>query len=147
MRLEIYQVETARIAQEKCALLDQARTRLLTGGTLSLLEQDGVLHAFQVLIENAIGKAKQLIKARNEQVPVGAYDAFTALVGLGAIQEAGMTSWAAIIGLQNRIVHDYMNIDMMLVLNLVKQDTYRFVVDFLMAFPPAPKLIEPKDVE
>jgi len=147
MRLDIYQAETARIAQEKSALLDEARTRLLADGTLSPLEQDGVLHAFQVLIENAIGKAKQLIKARNEQVPVGAYDAFTVLARLGVIQDCDMSSWTAIIGLRNRIVHDYMNIDMMLVLNLVKQDTYRFIVDFLMTVPPITQQVESKDVE
>lgn len=147
MRLDIYQAETARIAQEKSALLDEARTRLLGDGTLSPLEQDGVLHAFQILIENAIGKAKQLIKARNEQVPIGAYDAFTVLARLGVIQDADMTSWAAIIGLRNRIVHDYMNIDMRLVLKLVKQNTYRFIVDFLMADLPVPKHVESKDVE
>lgn len=147
MRLDIYQAETARIAQEKSALLDEARHRLLAGGTLSPLEQNGVLHAFQVLIENAIGKAKQLIKTRNEQVPVGAYDAFTVLARLGVIQDRDMASWTAIIGLRNRIVHDYMNIDMRLVLKLVKQNTYRFIVDFLMADLPVPKHVESKDVE
>lgn len=87
MRLDIYQAETARIAQEKSALLDEARTRLLADGTLSPLEQDGVLHAFQVLIENAFGKEKQLIKAENEKVPVGAYEAFAVLARLGVIQD------------------------------------------------------------
>ena len=38
-----------------------------------------VLHAVQVLVENAIGKAKQQLKARGETVPVSAYDAFAAL--------------------------------------------------------------------
>ena len=137
MRLDLYQTETARIAQEQSALLDEARQRLLEGSTLSPLEQNGVLHALQVLIENAIGKAKQLIKSRNVEVPVGAYDAFSTLVRLKFIKEGDMDAWAAIIGLRNRIVHDYMNIDMALVRDLVKQDAYRFIVGFLLSETPA----------
>ncbi len=98
---------------------------------MSPLEQNGVLHALQVLIENAIGKAKQLIKARNESVPVAAYDAFGALTRLGIIEPAQLDAWAPIIGLRNRIVHDYMNLDMRIVLSLVERAEYDFVVDFL----------------
>ena len=137
MRLDLYQTETARIAQEQSALLDEAQQRLISGDTLSPLEQNGVLHALQVLIENAIGKAKQLIKSRNIEVPVGAYDAFSTLVRLKLIKEGDMDAWAAIIGLRNRIVHDYINIDMALVRDLVKQDAYRFIVGFLLSETPA----------
>ena len=62
MRLDLYQAETARIAAEQSALLAQARA-IMTQRNLSLLEQNGVLHALQVLIENAIGKAKQSLKS------------------------------------------------------------------------------------
>lgn len=131
MRLDLYQAETARIASEQSALLDEARQRLLNHQPLSPLEQNGVLHALQVLIENAIGKAKQLIKARNESVPIAAYDAFGALARLGIIESAQLDTWAPIIGLRNRIVHDYMNLDMRIVLSLVERAEYAFVVDFL----------------
>lgn len=76
MRLDLYHAETARIATEQSALLDMAWRELTEGRMLSPLEQNGVLHALQVLIEKAIGKAKQLLKARGETVPVSAYDAF-----------------------------------------------------------------------
>ena len=58
MRLDLYQAETARVAAEQSALLAQAKSILLQGRALSPLEQAGVLHALQILIENAIGKAK-----------------------------------------------------------------------------------------
>ncbi len=77
---------------------------------LSGLEQNGVLHALQVLTENAIGKAKQILKASGEPVPVSAYDAFTALARINEISVNELTAWNAIIGLRNRIVHEYMNI-------------------------------------
>jgi len=140
MRLDLYQAETALIAQEQSALLDEARTILLSGGALSRLEQNGVLHAIQMLVENAIGKAKQLLKATGKQVPISAYDSFLGLAELGAITAGNLTAWNAAIGLRNRIVHDYMNIDMLRVLELVKNEQYRFITDFLLE-PIAPQKV------
>lgn len=133
MRLDLYQAETARIATEQSALLEGAKQRLADGRALNPLEQSGVLHALQVLIENAIGKAKQLLKARGEPVPVSAYDAFAALARLGAIEPVQLPAWNAVIGLRNRIVHDYMNIDMSKVLEVVSQGRHEFVAGFLRA--------------
>jgi uncharacterized protein YutE (UPF0331/DUF86 family) len=132
MRLELYQAEAARIATEQTALLNEARQILTSGKLLSRLEQSGVLHALQVLTENAIGKAKQLLKASDEPVPVSAYDAFASLARLGNIDQADLEQWNSAIGLRNRIVHDYMNVDMNLVLQLVSQKQYQFVTDFLL---------------
>lgn len=140
MLLELYQIETAHIAREQTALLEQARTILLEGKALSRLEQNGVLHALQVLVENAIGKAKQLLKVHGEIVPVSAYDSFSALALRGIVPEKDLSAWNAAIGLRNRIVHDYMNIDMHLVLQLVENEQYHFVSDFLLSpvVNPAP---------
>jgi uncharacterized protein YutE (UPF0331/DUF86 family) len=132
MRLELYQAETARIATEQSALLALARQRLGDALALSPLEQSGVLHALQILIENAIGKAKQLLKAQNEAVPVSAYDAFAALARLGTISQDQLPAWNAIIGLRNRIVHDYMNIDMQRVQELVRTGHHEFVTAFML---------------
>lgn len=132
MRLELYLAETARIAHEQTGLLDEARQRLLAGQTLNRLEQGGVLHALQILVENAIGKAKHTVKASGVPVPVSAYDAFSSLQQLGRIKGATIEEWNAIIGLRNRIVHDYMNVDMASVLELVREERYRMVTRFLL---------------
>jgi len=131
MRLELYQAETARIATEQTALLDEAQYILEPGEKLSRLEQNGVLHALQVLIENAIGKAKHLLKVLDEPVPVSAYDAFDTLSRRGEINPASLEQWNLAIGLRNRIVHKYMNLDISLILQLVSQKQYRFLTDFL----------------
>ncbi len=133
MRLDLYQAETAQTARHYGSMLEEVRERLSTGGELSRLEQSGVLHALQVLIENAIGKARQMIKSRGEPVPVSVYDAFTALARLKIIAESDLPAWNAAIGLRNRIVHEYMNIDMDRVLELVRSDRHRFVTDFLLS--------------
>lgn len=132
MRLDLYQAETALIAQEQTSLLDDARMILLTAGSLSRLEQNGVLHAIQVLVENAVGKAKQLLKVSGKQVPLSAYDSFIGLTELGIVKSSDLSLWNAAIGLRNRIVHDYMNIDMARVLELVKKEQCRFITEFLL---------------
>ncbi len=132
MRLDLYMAETARIAHEQTGLLDQARERLVAKQPLNRLEESGVLHALQVLVENAIGKAKHTVKANNAPVPVSAYDAFAALRQLGRLGAGSIDEWNSIIGLRNRIVHDYMNVDMASVLALVLDQRYRIVTEFLL---------------
>lgn len=131
MRLELYQAESERIANEQMALLDEAKRRILSGAPLSRLEQSGVLHALQVLMENAIGKSKHLLKSAGEQVPVSAYDAFASLERHGTISLQELEQWNSAIGMRNRIVHDYMNVDMQVVYELITKDRHQFIADFL----------------
>jgi uncharacterized protein YutE (UPF0331/DUF86 family) len=133
MRLDLYQQETAAIAGYQSAILAEARAALSSGRALTPLEQNGVLHALQVLIENAIGKAKHWLKAVNQPVPVSAYDAFQSLAQLGYITSEEIKEWNNAIGLRNRIVHDYMNIRMDIVLELVLAERFRFIVEFLQS--------------
>ena len=131
MRLDLYQAESERIAQEQMALLDEAKQRVVSGAPLSRLEQSGVLHALQVLIENAIGKSKHLLKSIEEPVPVSAYDAFASLERRGKLTLQELTQWNAAIGLRNRIVHDYMNIDINFVYELITSNRHQFIGEFL----------------
>jgi uncharacterized protein YutE (UPF0331/DUF86 family) len=133
MRLDLYQIETAQTAREQGSLLDEACQRLSDGERLSRLEQNGVLHALQVIIENAIGKAKQILKTQGEPVPVSAYDALASLERIGIIPTADLPAWNAAIGLRNRIVHEYMNIDIDRVLELVQVNQHKLVTAFLLA--------------
>ena len=92
MRLDLYQAETARIAAAQTALLTQARDILSAGLQLTGLEQSGVLHALLVLVENAIGKAKQWLKGGNQPVSISGYDAFKALVDCRILDVAALRS-------------------------------------------------------
>lgn len=131
MRLDLYQAETDRLVREQTAMLKEARQKLQDKEGLSALEQAGVLHALQILIENAIGKAKHMLKAAGEPVPVSAYDAFASLKRMGVMNAEEYSQWSSAIGIRNRIVHEYMNLNMELILNLVKTERYSFIVNFL----------------
>ena len=113
-------------------MLAQAKATLSEGRALTPLEQSGVLHALQILIENAIGKAKKWLKANEQPVPISGYDAFSALANSALIAPVDLPAWNAIIGLRNRLVHDYMNIDMDQVTALLTADKDQFVVRFLL---------------
>lgn len=136
MRLDLYLAETRHLAARQTGILDQAAQAMAQGRTLTPLEENGVLHSLQVLTENAIGKAKHTLRAYGQPVPVSAYDAFQALGALGLIDRGEVAHWNAIIGMRNRIVHDYLNLDMELVLQLVRQQDYRFIHAYLMADLP-----------
>lgn len=133
MRLDLYLAETRQLAARQSAVLDQAAALLDQGRTLSPLEENGVLHSLQVLSENAIGKAKHTLKAMNQPVPVSAYDAFKSLSIHGRVDSADLPIWNAVIGLRNRIVHDYLNLDLEVVLGLVAERKHHFIRDYLMA--------------
>lgn len=137
MRLDLYQAETERQAERQAAILEQARALLNSGRQLTMLEESGILHALQVLIENAIGKAKQWLKASGRTVPVSAYDAFAALAEAGMIPAEDLNTWNALVGLRNRIVHDYMNMDLARLHGLIQRGEFHFVVDFLMRPSPS----------
>jgi uncharacterized protein YutE (UPF0331/DUF86 family) len=131
MQLDLYQEECNRTANQQMAVLAEVKQRIASDATLSLLEQGGTLHALQVLIENAIGKAKHWLKAAELKVPVSAYDSFASLQRMGVFGLEDLNQWNAAIGLRNRIVHDYMNVDIQFVYNLVAQDKHCFIADFL----------------
>jgi len=132
MRLELYQNEITQIAKEQSEVLQEVRQKLLAGTSLSRLETNGLLHAVQLLVESAIGKAKQILKAREEPVPISGYDAFMALARIQDITDSDLKEWNSVIGLRNRIVHEYMNIDIALVLELIRENKMEFVISFLL---------------
>ena len=139
MRLEIYVEETRRLASELSGVLAEVRQLLQAQHTLSKLEQSGALHAIQVLTENSIGKAKVILKSQGQTVPVSAYDAFSKLHALGYINADQLRDWTAAIGMRNRIVHEYLNVSMTVVEEIIVKQYYQLQIDFLIAEMPALK--------
>ncbi len=132
MRLDLYQAETARIAAEQRAILNAARSIIGGGRYLIPLEQSDVLHALQIVTENAIGKAKHWLKMNNLVIPVSAYGAFKALANADEIDHQAIPEWNAVIGLRDRILHDYMNIEFDQVITMIKERREQFIIDFLL---------------
>ena len=71
-------------------------------------------------------------------VPVSAYDAFAQLHRDKFLDDSSMRNWTSAIGLRNRIVHDYLNVDMSVVEALILNQQYMLQVQFLLT--PIPSL-------
>jgi uncharacterized protein YutE (UPF0331/DUF86 family) len=128
---DTYLAETRANAATQNRRISQALEKLDRDGALSSLEEAGVLHALQLLIENAIGRAKLTLKAHNQAVPISAYDAFAALAQIGRLRADELPHWKNAIGLRDRIVHDYMDLRMDLVYMGLRAGLHLPVIDFL----------------
>lgn len=132
MKIELYQAETEKTCRFHQSILDDVSARLKQKDTLSDLETNGVIHSLQVLIENAIGKAKHLLKFHGKSIPVSGHDAFEALKNYELISANELSNWQKIIGFRNTIVHEYMNVNLELVNKIVINKEYQIIIDFLM---------------
>jgi uncharacterized protein YutE (UPF0331/DUF86 family) len=61
------------------------------------------------------------------------------LAEIGQLQHDQLDDWNRAVGLRNRIVHDYMNVRIDVVLELVKGEQYRFITEFLLRPITQPK--------
>lgn len=131
MKIVLYQAETEKICRFHQSILDEARQRLEVGDNFSDMEKLGIIHALQVLIENAVGKAKHLLKIKQQVIPVSAYDVFQLLQQINLISDVEKKQWDKTIGFRNTVVHEYMNVSEEIVFTIVRKREYQFTLDFL----------------
>ena len=142
MDTDLYHEATLGMVRRQKAALHDAQARLDAEGTLSALEWNGLEHALQLLVENAIGKAKHVLRLSGATVPpVSAYDTFAALHDAGICSEAEVDIWGKAIGMRNAIVHEYLNVDRDLIRAVLDSGAYRHVTDFLEQ--PFEQLVKP----
>lgn len=65
-------------------------------------------------------------------MPVSAYGAIATLSQRGTIAAQDQLAWNAIVGLCDRIVHDYINNDMEKVWEVVRAGRYELITRFLL---------------
>lgn len=131
MKYELYQAETDKVCAEMELILLEAGRVFENNEGLSLMEKQGVIHSVQVIVENAIGKAKHILKKNQLDVPVSAHDSFESLFLNSVISSEDFEDWRKIIGLRNAIVHEYMNINFDIIKSIVIKREYAFVLKFL----------------
>jgi len=132
MDYELYHEATLAMLRRQEAALNDAKIRLDAAAALSELEWNGLEHTLQLLVENAIGKAKHVLRlAGYTPAPVNACDTFIALQEVGICSEAEVDIWAKAIGMRNAIVHEYLKVNRDLIREVLLSGAYRHVTDFL----------------
>ncbi len=121
--------QTARLEEK---LLEE----LARKGEFSLLERRAARSSMQILIENAIGKSRRILKHYNcPVVPRSGRDAVTFLYECGVVDETLYRELNAAIGFRNAMIHDYMNFSEEILEEMVKTFRWRFLVDYLLWEP------------
>lgn len=99
--------------------------------TLNNRDYYAIERLLQVLIEACIGISKHWLKFLGKPVPNDAYKTFELLVHHGLLPESDLIKWRKIVGLRNALVHDYLNLDRAIVLNILREKHYLQLVNFI----------------
>ncbi len=132
MQFQDYLNKTIDIANEEKLILDELSQK----ETLDKIEYRAAKSALQTLIENSIGKAKKILKEFDcPVVPTRGKDAIFFLYETGVIGDERYQALNAAIGFRNSMIHDYMQFDKKILLEVVKERKYMEIYAFLVEKP------------
>lgn len=132
MDFQSYLQSSAEVAETETAILDQLRKKT----DLTPIEIRAAKSAFQTLIENYIGKSKRILKHYNcPIVPKSGRDAVIFLYETGLIDDETYRTLSSAIGFRNAMIHDYMNFSEEVLVDLLKNESYRELYRFLIWKP------------
>ncbi len=132
MKFQDYLNRTIEIANEEKDILDTLSSK----GTLDKIEFRAAKSSLQTLIENSIGKAKKILKHYDcPVVPIRGRDAIFFMYDMGLIDEERLQSLNSAIGFRNSMIHDYMKFDKNILIDIVQQQKYMEIYNFLIEPP------------
>lgn len=127
--LQLYLAEVVKQKKRYLMELDELRDDLLADNFKSrdYLATERLL---QVFTELCIGLAKHCLKKVQGHSAADAYQTFSLLKEHGIISSEELMQWKKIIGMRNGLVHDYLNIDLLIIEHIVKQKQYSQLDEF-----------------
>ena len=127
--LQLYLTEVRHHKEKYVKELEELRKDLLAGEVKSrdYLAAERLL---QVFTEVCIGLAKHWVKKLNGGSASDAYQTFSLLKERGGISGGDLKQWRKIIGLRNGLVHDYLNIDLLIIEDIIRQQQYNRLDEF-----------------
>ncbi len=132
MTFQDYLVKTVEIANEEKTILDELSSKM----SLNKIEFRAAKSSLQTLIENAIGKAKKILKYYGCPVtPSRGRDAVFFMYELGLIEEEEFQALNAAIGFRNSMIHDYMKFDESVLYAILREKRYMDIYQFLIEIP------------
>ncbi len=132
MKFQDYLAKTIEIAEEEKLILDE----LSYIKVLNKIEFRAAKSSLQTLIENSIGKAKKILKHYDCPItPTRSKDAIVFMYEMGLIDDDRFQALNSAIGFRNSMIHDYMKFDKEVLIEIVKEQRYMDIYDFLLEVP------------
>jgi uncharacterized protein YutE (UPF0331/DUF86 family) len=119
---------------ECCEELNELNSILNKNKELTKFEYKAAERNLQILIESAIGFAKNLVRDYGLNTPNDAYQSFEKLAFEKYINQEELVIWKKIIGLRNALVHDYLNINKNIVKSILLNKHYLAVENFISKY-------------
>jgi uncharacterized protein YutE (UPF0331/DUF86 family) len=84
----------------------------------------------QVFTEMCIRLSKHMVKKVQAKSATEAYQSFSLLKEHNVISSNELRTWKQIIGMRNGLVHDYLNIDLLIIEDILREKHYQSLADF-----------------
>ena len=127
--LELYLAEVGSHKAKYLKELNELRFDL-NQSTLKSRDYLAAERLLQVFTEMCIGLSKHMVKKIQNKSPTEAYQSFSLLKEHGLISSDELRTWKQIIGMRNSLVHDYLNIDLLIVEDILREGYYQALADF-----------------
>lgn len=121
--LQLYLIEARKHQQQYKFELDELREDLLAENFKSR-DYRATERLLQIFTELCISLGKHWLKSIQGSSASEAYQTFSLLKENNQISSEELVLWKKIIGLRNGLVHDYLNIDLLIVELIVKEQRY-----------------------
>ena len=136
MTFSAYLDSTCKTAETERDVLDTLSEILGPEGGLDKIQLRAARASLQILIENAIGKARRILKHFNcPVVPTRSRDPFVIMHEIGLISDESYQTLMQAVGFRNSMIHDYMNFDEKVLLDIVREKLYLDLHAFLVERP------------
>lgn len=127
--LQLYLLEANKHQQRYLNELNELRDDLCAGHFKSR-DYRAAERLLQVFTELCIGLAKHWVKHLQGQSSNEAYQSFNMLMEHGVITTQELSTWKKIIGMRNGLVHDYLNVDPLIIQTIIKNQNYQELANF-----------------
>jgi uncharacterized protein YutE (UPF0331/DUF86 family) len=121
--LQLYLIEAKKNQQQYKLELDELSIDLLADNFKGR-DYRATERILQIFTELCIGLAKHWLKSIQGSSASDAYQTFSLLKENNQISSENLALWKKIIGIRNGLLHDYLNIDLLIVERIIKEQHY-----------------------
>lgn len=127
--LELYLLEVGAHKQKYLKELDELAFDLNQFG-LKSRDYLAAERLLQVFTEMCVGLSKHMVKKIQGKSVTEAYQSFSLLKEHNVISSNELRTWKQIIGMRNGLVHDYLNIDLLIIEDILREKHYQTLAEF-----------------